>query len=127
MQASILLAKIFSIYFVVIGLSMLCCVDSFRSRAHAYMNNEGVMLLGGIITLLLGILLILMHSIWVYDWRLLVTILAWLTFVKGIIHVSCPHIAKRMMQNVDSQLAYRISALVCLIIAVYLGYHGFGF
>ncbi len=43
--------------------------ESLRHRAHTYMNKLAVMLLGAIFTLLFGILLILIHSIWVNDWR----------------------------------------------------------
>jgi uncharacterized protein YjeT (DUF2065 family) len=126
MLTSLFLAKFFSIYFFIIGLAMLSCTASFRSRALSYANHEGLMLLGGIITLLLGIFLILVHSYWVYNWHVLITVLAWLTFVKGIVHVLCPDIAKRMIQKMDNQNTYRIGGLICLALAVYLGYHGFG-
>jgi hypothetical protein len=125
MQISIFLAKIFSIYFLVISLPMILNPESFCHRAKAYMNNEAVMFLGGIFTLLLGILLILVHSIWVHDWRLMISVLAWLTFIKGIIHVLCPNTVIRMMQQMNNLMTYRIVGIACFMLAIYLGYHGF--
>lgn len=125
MLTSLFLAKFFSIYFFIISLAMLSCPSAFRARAKSYMNNEGLMLLGGIIALLLGIFLILIHSTWVYNWTVLITLLAWLTFIKGIVHVLCPNVAQKMMHKMDNQTTYRISGLICLALAVYLGYHGF--
>ncbi len=125
MQTSIFLAQFFAIYFLIISIPLLFCTDSFRHRAKAYMKDDAAMLLGGIIALILGVVLILIHSIWVYDWRLLVTLLVWLTFIKGIVHVVCPKIAQHMMEQMSNLLAYRISGAICLLLAIFLGYHGF--
>ncbi len=127
MQISIFLAKFLAIYFLIISLPLLLHTEAFRHRAQAYMKNEAAMLLGGIMTLLLGILLILIHSIWIYDWFVLITLLAWLTFIKGLIHVLCPEMAQHMMKRMNNLLAYRVSGVVCLLLAIFLGYHGFGF
>ncbi|MFI4955537.1 MAG: hypothetical protein ACHP9Y_06445 [Gammaproteobacteria bacterium] len=127
MQISIFLAKFLAIYFFIISLPMIFRPDAFRLRAQAYMNNDAVMLLGALLALLLGIFLILLHSIWIYDWYLAITLLAWLTFIKGVIHVLCPELAQHMMQRMNSTLAYRTSGIICLLLAIFLGYHGFRF
>lgn len=126
MFTSLFLAKFFSIYFFIISLAMLSCASAFRMRVQSYMNNDGLMLVGGLITLLFGIFLILIHSTWVYNWHVIITILAWLTFVKGVVHVLCPDIAKKMMKKSDHQNTYRMGGLIGLGLAIYLGYHGFG-
>ncbi len=40
--------------------------------------QRGVLLLNAIITPIIGILLVVSHNLWVADWRVVITIIAWL-------------------------------------------------
>lgn len=41
------------------------------------------MFVTGFITLILGILMVVGHNIWQWNWRLIITIFAWLVLLKG--------------------------------------------
>ncbi len=126
MQMSIFLAKFFAVYFFIVSLAILFNTDSFRKRAIALVNNEGAMFLGAILTLILGTFWVLIHTIWVYDWRLLITLLVWVTFLKGILITFSPSVISKRVLNFSNR-SCRISAIFYLLIGAYLGYHGFGF
>lgn len=127
MQISIFLAKFLAIYFLIVSIPMLLNTKAFKHRAQAFIKDDGLMLIGSIMALILGIFFILFHSIWVYDWRLVVTLIAWLTFIKGAVFLLYPDAGQHLISKMNNEMAYRISGLFCLFLAIYLGYHGFGF
>ncbi len=127
MHISLLLAKFFAIYFLVISLPLLFATDSFRERGNALFDNAGAMFLASIFSLILGIFLILLHNIWTQDWRVLVTVLCWLTFIKGMVYLYCSRTREFVRKHINHNTAYRINGGVCVVLGLYLGYHGFGF
>lgn len=127
MQASLFLAKFFSIYLLVMGLAMLLAQQTFQQRVNALVKDQAVMLVASIIALIFGIFLILLHTHLFHDWRMLVTVLCWVVFIKGVVNILFPRVTPFIMRYFQQAIAYRIWGAVMLILAVYLGYHGFGF
>jgi hypothetical protein len=126
MHTSIFLAQFFTIYLTVIGLALLFSPQPFYDRARAIVDNPGLMLVGAIFALIFGIILILLHSLWMHDWRVVITIMAWIIFTKGVIGVLCPRAHQWLVKRMNHMMAFRIIGLVALLLAGYLGYHGFG-
>ena len=82
----------------------------------------------GFIVLILGITGVLFHSIWVLDWRLLVTIIVWLTLVKGLMRIFFPmRIIELMKWAADHPRCIIINLTTFLLIGLYLIYVGFQF
>ena len=50
----------------------------------------GVLLLSGIVALFIGITTVVLHNLWVPDWRVLVTLLGWTATIKGVVRVLFP-------------------------------------
>lgn len=44
----------------------------------------------GYITFLLGLVTVVLHSVWVADWRVAITILGWVTLIKGVLKIGFP-------------------------------------
>ena len=127
MDISIFLAKAFGIYFFVMGLALIFRRDFFQKVFTELLDNKLIIFLFSIITLILGILLIISCPIYTSGWRILITLLAWLTFIKG---VFCLFFTEPLLNTskklVASNTYYLIASTVCLILSVYLAYHGFG-
>ncbi len=50
----------------------------------------------GYITFLLGLATVVLHNVWVSDWRVAITILGWTTLLKGVTKIGFPqHVHKR--------------------------------
>lgn len=125
MTTSVFLAQAFSIYFIVVTLAMLFNKDYYTKAAIELLQHKGLALLTGIFTLILGILLVLFHNIWIANWQVIITILAWLTLIKGIMRLFFP---KQMQSWIDAlkKSGFFYSTLgIMLILGVLLGYLGF--
>ncbi len=126
MEISIFLAKVLGIYLLVIGLSMLINGKTIKPLLTNIINDPSLLFVTGFIALILGILLVVSHNIWAADWRIVITIVAWMALLKGIIRIACPQFAFNASKKwVENSFNYNISMILVLLIGLFLSYHGF--
>jgi hypothetical protein len=53
-------------------------------------NSKGLMWLTGLITIIMGTVVVALYNVWSADWRVVVTLLGWLTVIKGAVIVLFP-------------------------------------
>ncbi len=83
MNISNYLSQLWGIIIAVVSLILLI-KPKLLERLFAGAKNKRTMFLWGIITLAVGVVMVLVHNIWVLDWRVVITILGWLTLIKGL-------------------------------------------
>lgn len=71
----------------------------FLGRVIGYTEDKTVTVATGYITFLLGLATVVAHSLWVTDWRVAVTVLGWVTLIKGIEKIAFPGRINRMAQK----------------------------
>lgn len=126
MDVSIALAKIFGIYFVVIGCSLMINYRFFKGVLKDLVQSNIAMLIIATITLIFGTILIVMHNVWVYDWRVSITLLCWLTFVAGVIRSLFPTFIQRMARKLFTKsLHFHVAGLASVAVGFALIYLGF--
>ncbi len=125
LTTSIFLAKAFGLYMFIVSLAMLLNPVGFKSMMHDFVETPAAMTAGTILALVLGIILVLIHNLWVPDWRLLITLLAWLTLLKGVLRIFIPQASVTMVQRCETSGFYYGSAIISLIVGLFLLYKGF--
>jgi hypothetical protein len=83
MNISIFFAQMLGIIFVVLGLSMIFNKKWTSIAIDEMTKNQGIIWLAGLITLILGATIVGLNNIWTSGLPLFVTILGWLTLIKG--------------------------------------------
>jgi hypothetical protein len=53
-------------------------------------NSKGLLWVTGLITFVMGTVIVALHNVWSVDWRVIVTLLGWLTAIKGAVIVLFP-------------------------------------
>ena len=125
MAVSILLAQILGLYLVIVGTAMLVNKRYYDKAISSLFEHKGNMLLLAIFTLVLGILMVVFHNIWTQDWRVLITILCWITFIKGIIRLLFPVVIFRCSKIVNHNYFYYPVFVIILTLGIYLLYMGY--
>lgn len=90
MDVSRFLGKVIGIYLFIISLAMLTRFHQFSDMMNELANNNSAMFVTGFFTLILGILLVVSHNIWQWNWRVLITLVAWISLAKGIAIIFYP-------------------------------------
>ena len=126
MEISIYLAKVFGLYFLVVGIAGFLNAEKFRSLIIDFSKRSDSLFLSGFIGLVLGILLITSHNIWSSDWRVLITILGWMTFLKGAFLLVFPEGMLRFSKRcLECKMSYNLSFLLTILLGGCFCYLGF--
>ncbi len=120
------LAKLIGIYFVIMGLSVLIKKETLLKMAEEFMTRLPLMFVSGVLTLVMGLLLILSHNIWDGTWVVIITVIGWLVFIKGIFYLLLPQkTLTKWFKIFDNNSWYTIASIIMIIFGLYLAYKGF--
>lgn len=125
MEASIILAKIFSLYLGIMAVAMIVNPVAFRAMIVDMLECRGSRVVTVFFTLVLGIILFVFHNYWVLGWPVVITVLAWLTLIKGMVRLFFPGTLSRALVLLENNGFYYSAAIFYLLLAIYLFYYGF--
>lgn len=126
MDISKFLAKVLGLYLIIVSVIMLVNINQFTVNVTALLNDSPLMFVTGFFTLILGVVMVVSHTIWQWNWRVLITIISWLTVLKGIALLLYPqYLDKTSILVFHSVNSSYISASIDLIIGLMLSYFGF--
>ncbi len=126
MDVSKYLSKVMGIYLIIISMAMLIDMHQFMVNISVLLNDAPLMFVAGFFTLIIGLLAVVSHNIWQWNWRVLVTIIAWLTVIKGASIIFYPqYIEYASAQFVNSMSCAYIAAGIDLVLGLVLCYCGF--
>lgn len=115
------LARFWGSLFIILGLQSIFV--KFLGRIIQYTEDETITISTGYITFLLGLATVVAHNVWVFDWRLAITILGWGTLFKGIEKIIFPGRINKAAQKFKGQQA--IWGLVILLIGAWFFWMSF--
>ena len=87
-EITIFLARFWGSLFIILGLMSMGA--KLLGRIIKYTENKTITISTGYITFLLGLITVVLHNLWVWDWRVAITILGWTTLIKGIMKIGFP-------------------------------------
>ena len=125
MDISTFLARAFGLYLIIICLAVLFRFKSIQSMYDEMVGNKAFVFLAGFLSLIIGILVVVSHSVFRWDWRVIITLLGYLALIKGIMLMFFPENALKFKSDIIKKPWYRILIIVFLLIGVYLLYQGF--
>lgn len=83
MNISIFFAQMLGVVFITLGLSMIFNKKWTANAIDEMTKNQGIIWLAGFITLMLGSTMVMLNNVWTSGLPLVITILGWLTLIKG--------------------------------------------
>ena len=116
MDATIFLARLWGSYFIIFG--SLFILTRQLGKTIEMTDDKAFVISTGYITLIMGLVTVILHNIWVADWRVVITLLGWFTVIKGIMKIGFPERIHRQAQRFKKkQLA---STAFLLVLGVWL-------
>ena len=125
MDISIFLAKLMGFYLLIVGVALFFKRPFFREILQDFYSSPGLILVASIINLILGLLLVLSHNIWEFNWKTIITIIGYLILFKGIFHLFFPEWAKKMLAKFIEKEVFVYSGILLLVLGIYFLYHGY--
>lgn len=101
MELTTFLAQFWGSLFMILGGFSIGA--KFLLRVINYTEDRTITISTGYITFLLGLMTVVAHNIWVWDWPVIITILGWVTMFKGIEKIGFPERVNKVAQIFKGQ------------------------
>ena len=118
MQTSRFLARLLGPTLLVIGLGMLANREGYRAMAREFLQSRALIYLAGLLALVPGLAIVLVHNVWAFDWRLIITIFGWLAVIGGVLRLLAP---QRVTAIGETLLASQTYMLIAGVVVLALG------
>ena len=127
MATSQLIAGFIGPLLIAIGSAVLLNLDHFPVMATQISNDQGLIFLSGILSLLGGVAIVRVHNIWSGDWRIVVTLLGWLAILGGLLRMWFPQRAAPIAEAfAGNATALIVGGLVVFALGAFLSYKAYG-
>ncbi len=83
-SSSIYLARLLGPVLLAVGFSMAVNPSGYIAMASNMLNDTALVYVAAVIGLTGGIALVLAHNIWIGDWRLIITLLGWISVIDSL-------------------------------------------
>jgi len=111
--------------FAVLGFAILFNMEFYMKAFENFFKSTGLMYFAGFFVLLMGLLLVLVHNVWTKDWTVVITILAWLTLLKGLFFLIFPDWIVGMKKKFMTKEYMTFAGVFCLLLGLCLICKGF--
>jgi uncharacterized membrane protein len=125
MELSLFLAKLLGLYLLIMGVFMIARGEAISHVIAEMLSNRPTVFLSGLIALIIGLAMVIGHSVWELNWRGLITVIGYLSVAKGIVRVGFPDIPRRAADYVVHGTGRGIWIGFLLIAGGYLTWVGF--
>jgi len=126
MESTLFLAKIFGLYFIVMGLSMTLRRREVSLMFEDFVENRPLVYLTSVLALILGLVLVVSHNVWSAGWPLVVTLLSWLVLIKALAYLLLPFEAMTaMVRAVNRPAWFTVGGPITVALGLWLAGGGF--
>ena len=125
METSIFLAKVIGLISVISATAVMVRYKESLVFDEEAVKSPLLTFVSGFVFLILGVLIVVSHSVWTLDWRIIITVLGWLVFLKGIGRIFFPNAVKRMIEKKKDNRKFILAEVAVLLAGLYLLYYGF--
>lgn len=124
MDLSHFLAKFLGSYMLIMAAIWLTRKEQFGVTVRNVMGTGNTYSMTAIIQIILGLLIVISHSVWTFDWRVLITLIGYLALTVGIVRLAFPEETKDYVLDA-AEKGYWFLMGILVILGGTLAYNGF--
>lgn len=125
METAIFVARIISIIYIAFGLGFLINGRYYRVVLLELLGSTSFLLLGAILAIVNGMAIIYFHNYWDFNWRVMITVIGWVSLIKGIYILVFPSSFFVIKSLLNSNIFANIMVTFTLFLGLVLGYLSF--
>ena len=119
MQVANTLAVIMGASLLIVGITVFN-KRNFNAVMDEFAKNKGLSWVTGFMTFIMGSVVIALYNTWNWDWRIIVTLLGWLTVIKGAVIMVFPRSMAQLYTRVMSDRMLTASGIYALALGALL-------
>ena len=120
-EVSIFFARLWGSFFLIFG--ALFIVTRQLGKTIEMTDDKGFVISTGYITLLMGLVTVILHNVWVWNWTVIITVMGWSTLIKGIMKIGFPETIHKQAQRF--KVKQWLSAVFLMVLGGFLMWMSF--
>ncbi|MGP0074226.1 MAG: hypothetical protein ACLPWF_20120 [Bryobacteraceae bacterium] len=122
---TLFISRLIGLYCVLVSLVMFSQKQAMVDIETTLVHNPAMLFIGGIITLVAGLAIVLSHNVWSGGaLPVVVTLLGWIALIKGVLLLS-PGTTIGFWESMRYEQLYYLYASISFVLGAYLTYQGF--
>lgn len=127
MEMSLFLGQLFGLYLIVMGLFMLLRRRKMHALTQDFVKSPALITFAGSIALLIGLWVLLIHPVFEWSWRGLITLLFGIVpILRGIFRIFFMRPEMKFVSKCYKGNGPVYMGIIAVLIGLYLAWHGFG-
>jgi hypothetical protein len=127
MDLSIFLAKLFGLYFLIIGGIVMARQKSLMPVITEMLGSRALVVLVALGELAAGLAIIIAHPVWTSDWQGLITLIGVVMVAESVFYLTIPYTkAVRYVKKFNNPTWYTSGGMLAVVMGAYLAGKGFG-
>ncbi|HMF28519.1 MAG TPA: hypothetical protein VKE42_07090 [Candidatus Cybelea sp.] len=120
------LSKLVGLYVIVIAIAVVVNKQMMVATVTGLFQDPAIVVLSGVIALGIGLAIVLGHNVWSGTAAIIVTIIGWLSLIKGLALLLVPaNVQAAYFLGVHYNQYFYVYAAVTIVVGIYLTYEGF--
>ncbi|MFH0763335.1 MAG: hypothetical protein V1925_05570 [Candidatus Omnitrophota bacterium] len=126
MGISVFIARLLGPYCIIVAIGILFNLKTYQRLVEDFCKNLALVYLGGVISLFFGLLLVLFHNIWAFNWVVIITIIGWLGILKGIWLIVFPNTVAAFTKAYQKNIVLlRVHLVIIFALGACLAFFGY--
>lgn len=122
MEISLLVSRILALTYLSAGIAAFCRKITFSQVVESFERSQGLAFVTGFISLVFGMILVTYHNIWIRNWTVIITIVGWLSLLKGIMLITSPQLIVLLKPCYKNTKTWGIFMIILGVLFGYLGF-----
>lgn len=111
---------------MVVSLAILVDPSRIRRIGQKMIEDEALLFTSGILSLVLGLVLVLAHNYWAWNWQGAITVFGWIAIMAGALRLIFPMPTKMIGTGmIENPILITFSASCMGLLGLFLSYQGY--
>lgn len=127
METSLFLAKLIGLYGVLMSLLWVLGGAGFQTRMEECLRDSGFLVVSGFLAVMAGLALVVGHNVWEANWRVVITLVGYLSLLKGVTLLVWPDLlvnSSRFFLEARGKIFYAVVAAPLSGWLAWIGFSG---
>jgi hypothetical protein len=126
LQTSIFLAQLMGPVILAAAISLFINGEQQVAMAREFLESPSLIYISGLLVMTAGLAIVLYHNVWVFDWRLIITVLGWLAVIGGTMRIVFFRTVEKLGEAMlDKTWAITVAGMVWFVAGAVLCFFGY--
>mgnify|MGYP005674654175 CR=1 FL=1 len=122
---SFLFSQVFGLYFVIMSIILISRADYYKALIAKIKAPDLTIMMISALCVFIGLFFVVMHNIWEFKPRVIVTIMCWLFVIKSVLWLTSPERMLKLLKKMWKGKGHVVICTIMLFVGIYLMARGF--